>query len=226
MLQRPRRVINVSSLRNTAFKQHSWCYPPTGFYILKLNVTTKLSWRHFEALRLKIARALAKQRRGGKKAFFKQKTTRRKIRRRVTLRAHRHLIPKLAWYNGFPHLPYIIKTKGSRMGKGKGNPQFWYYKGYPGQILFLLNLQNPLLAQNLLRKLRAAIPGHTCLYYIKRTREHCLFHIHSELLVIPTIHKNNVTPISYYYSTHLFKPTYTILTMTFKLSWTLLWWIL
>lgn len=86
--------------------------------IIKLRRHTKISWRNFEALRLKLVRGLARRKYGSKKAFFKQKKTKKKsmsTRIRYNPKIQKHI-----WYFGFPHLPRILKTKGSRMGKGKG----------------------------------------------------------------------------------------------------------
>lgn len=43
------------------------------------------------------------------------------------------------WINVFPHKPVSKKPAGTRMGKGKGNPEFWVAVVKPGRILFELS---------------------------------------------------------------------------------------
>ncbi len=42
------------------------------------------------------------------------------------------------WINVFPHKPVTKKPAGTRMGKGKGNPELWVAVIKPGRILFEL----------------------------------------------------------------------------------------
>ncbi|EIE02051.1 MULTISPECIES: 50S ribosomal protein L16 [Leptospira] len=40
------------------------------------------------------------------------------------------------WIRIFPHLPITKKPAETRMGKGKGNPEFWIAEIRPGRVLF------------------------------------------------------------------------------------------
>lgn len=40
------------------------------------------------------------------------------------------------WIRIFPHLPVTKKPAETRMGKGKGNPEFWVAEVRPGRVLF------------------------------------------------------------------------------------------
>lgn len=40
------------------------------------------------------------------------------------------------WIRIFPHIPVTKKPAETRMGKGKGNPEFWISEVRPGRILF------------------------------------------------------------------------------------------
>ena len=40
------------------------------------------------------------------------------------------------WIRIFPHMPITKKPAETRMGKGKGNPEFWVSEVRPGRILF------------------------------------------------------------------------------------------
>ncbi len=40
------------------------------------------------------------------------------------------------WIRIFPHTPVTRKALGTKMGSGKGNPEFFVAKVYPGTILF------------------------------------------------------------------------------------------
>ncbi|MCM2353040.1 MAG: 50S ribosomal protein L16 [Pseudobdellovibrio sp.] len=43
------------------------------------------------------------------------------------------------WIRVFPDLPVTKKPAETRMGSGKGNPEFWVSKVLPGRILFEMN---------------------------------------------------------------------------------------
>ena len=43
------------------------------------------------------------------------------------------------WVNVFPHKPVSKKPIGTRMGKGKGAPEFWVAVVKPGRVLFELD---------------------------------------------------------------------------------------
>ncbi len=43
------------------------------------------------------------------------------------------------WCRVFPHTPVTKKAAETRMGSGKGNPEFWVCKILPGRILFEMN---------------------------------------------------------------------------------------
>jgi len=40
------------------------------------------------------------------------------------------------WMRIFPDIPYTKKPAETRMGKGKGSPDFWFVKIKPGRVLF------------------------------------------------------------------------------------------
>lgn len=43
------------------------------------------------------------------------------------------------WVRVFPDLPITKKPAETRMGSGKGNPEFWVARVLPGRILFEMN---------------------------------------------------------------------------------------
>jgi large subunit ribosomal protein L16 len=43
------------------------------------------------------------------------------------------------WVRVFPHTPVTKKAAETRMGSGKGNPEFWIARVQPGRVLFELN---------------------------------------------------------------------------------------
>lgn len=118
MLQRPRKIqhacfFNIKRRKNLVLQNTN---QNTLILVRPLNI----KWLHFETLRIKIARILAKQRRGGKKTLFKQKIhkkTRRATGQRTLKQVQKIAIIK---FYGFPGVPFTYKTQGSRMGKGKG----------------------------------------------------------------------------------------------------------
>ena len=54
---------------------------------------------------------------------------------RIAMTRHVKRAGKL-WLRVFPDIPYTKKPAETRMGKGKGSPEFWYTKVKPGKILF------------------------------------------------------------------------------------------
>jgi large subunit ribosomal protein L16 len=43
------------------------------------------------------------------------------------------------WMRIFPNIPVTKKAAETRMGSGKGNPEFWVCRVLPGKILFEMN---------------------------------------------------------------------------------------
>jgi len=43
------------------------------------------------------------------------------------------------WVRVFPNIPVTKKAAETRMGSGKGNPEFWVSRVLPGKILFEMN---------------------------------------------------------------------------------------
>ncbi len=43
------------------------------------------------------------------------------------------------WVRVFPHTPVTKKAAETRMGSGKGNPEYWVSNIQPGRVLFELN---------------------------------------------------------------------------------------
>jgi large subunit ribosomal protein L16 len=55
------------------------------------------------------------------------------------------------WVRVFPSIPVTSKPTGIRMGKGKGNVDYWSCKIKPGQIIFEIECRNKTLAQKSLQ---------------------------------------------------------------------------
>ena len=54
------------------------------------------------------------------------------------------------WINVFPDKPVTKKPAETRMGSGKGNPEFWVAVVRPGRVLFELSYPNAELAKSAL----------------------------------------------------------------------------
>jgi ribosomal protein L16/L10AE len=119
-----------------------------------------LYWYHFETLRLQLAWSLGRRRRLSRKARYrakqKQVSTRVDFFRRQRRRGR---VVRVFWYTGFPHLVMSGKTRGMRMGKGKGDPRGWRYRCYEGTILLQLTGINSIKLFGILRLLRQRLPG-------------------------------------------------------------------
>ena len=62
------------------------------------------------------------------------------------------------WINIFPHKPVTKKPAETRMGSGKGNPEFWVAVVRPGRVLFELSYPNEELAKVALAKAIQKLP--------------------------------------------------------------------
>ena len=62
------------------------------------------------------------------------------------------------WINVFPDKPVTKKPAETRMGSGKGNPEFWVAVVRPGRVLFELSYPNAELAKEALEKAVQKLP--------------------------------------------------------------------
>ena len=62
------------------------------------------------------------------------------------------------WINVFPDKPVTKKPAETRMGSGKGNPEFWVAVVRPGRVLFELSYPNAELAKEALAKAVQKLP--------------------------------------------------------------------
>ena len=65
------------------------------------------------------------------------------------------------WIRIFPDKPVTKKPQETRMGKGKGAPEFWVAVVRPGRILFELEGVTPELAKDALELARCKLPIRT-----------------------------------------------------------------
>ena len=62
------------------------------------------------------------------------------------------------WINVFPDKPVTKKPAETRMGSGKGNPEFWVAVVRPGRVLFELSFPNEETAKAALNKAIQKLP--------------------------------------------------------------------
>jgi large subunit ribosomal protein L16 len=62
------------------------------------------------------------------------------------------------WINIFPDKPVTKKPAETRMGSGKGNPEFWVAVVKPGRVLFELSFPNEEVAKAALEKAIQKLP--------------------------------------------------------------------
>ena len=65
------------------------------------------------------------------------------------------------WINVFPHKPVTKKPAEVRMGKGKGNTEFWVAVVKPGRVLFELGEVNEDIAREAMRLAAYKLPCKT-----------------------------------------------------------------
>jgi large subunit ribosomal protein L16 len=61
----------------------------------------------------------------------------------------------------FPDKPVTLKPAETRMGKGKGNPEYWVAVIKPGRVLFEINGVTPELAKTALNLGASKLPFKT-----------------------------------------------------------------
>ena len=62
------------------------------------------------------------------------------------------------WINIFPDKPVTKKPAETRMGSGKGNPEFWVAVVRPGRVLFELSYPNEEMAKEAMNKAIQKLP--------------------------------------------------------------------
>jgi large subunit ribosomal protein L16 len=62
------------------------------------------------------------------------------------------------WINVFPDKPVTKKPAETRMGSGKGNPEFWVAVVKPGRVLFELSYQSEQTAREALARAVQKLP--------------------------------------------------------------------
>jgi large subunit ribosomal protein L16 len=62
------------------------------------------------------------------------------------------------WIRIFPDMPYTKKPAETRMGKGKGNPEYWVAAVKPGVVMFELAGVERTLAEDALNLAASKLP--------------------------------------------------------------------
>ena len=65
------------------------------------------------------------------------------------------------WIRVFPHKSITKKPAETRMGKGKGSPEYWICRVKPGKIMFELDGVSEIAAKEALSLAAAKLPMHT-----------------------------------------------------------------
>ncbi len=65
------------------------------------------------------------------------------------------------WINVFPDKPVTQKPAETRMGSGKGNPEYWVAVVKPGRVMFELSGVNEPLAREAMRLAGHKLPVRT-----------------------------------------------------------------
>jgi large subunit ribosomal protein L16 len=73
------------------------------------------------------------------------------------------------WIRVFPDKPFTKKPAETRMGKGKGNPEYWVAVVKPGRILYEMEGASEEVARNAFRLASQKLPIRT--KFVSRTKE-------------------------------------------------------
>ncbi len=79
---------------------------------------------------------------------------------RIAITRHMKRVGQV-WIRVFPDKPITLKPAETRMGKGKGNPEYWVAVVKPGRILFEINGVDHALAKKALGLGAAKLPFKT-----------------------------------------------------------------
>ncbi|MBU8871252.1 MAG: 50S ribosomal protein L16 [Gemmatimonadales bacterium] len=79
---------------------------------------------------------------------------------RVAITRHMKRVGQV-WIRVFPDKPITMKPAETRMGKGKGAPEYWVAVIKPGRILFEINGVSPEVAKQALKLGAAKLPFKT-----------------------------------------------------------------
>lgn len=105
----------------------------------------------------------------GLKAMEPQWLTNRQIEAaRVAITRHMKRSGKL-WIRVFPDKPVTVKPAETRMGKGKGSPEYWVAVVKPGRVLFELEGVPVDVARRALELAASKLPCKT--KFVQRNRE-------------------------------------------------------
>jgi len=105
----------------------------------------------------------------GLKAMEPQWLTNRQIEAaRVAITRHIKRAGKL-WIRVFPDKPVTVKPAETRMGKGKGNPEYWVAVVKPGRVLFELEGVPAAVARRALELAASKLPCKT--KFVQRNME-------------------------------------------------------
>lgn len=70
------------------------------------------------------------------------------------------------WIRIFPHTPVSLKPLGTKMGSGKGNPEFFVAKVKPGTVMFEMGGVSEVIAREAMRLASHKLPVDT-LFLVK-----------------------------------------------------------
>ena len=132
MVKKDGKIIN-NKFRLNYFR--NWQIVTINYYnnSFIINITKRLFWYNFEVIRRLVARAFKKK----IKLRYKKKKKKKKIKIwKIYVRKKKK--KKFLWISGILWVPLNIKSKGSRMGHGKGSLKGWYISFNPGIIVFKL----------------------------------------------------------------------------------------
>jgi len=90
----------------------------------------------------------------------KQITNRQIEAARIALTRHIRRGGKV-WIRIFPDMPYTKKPAETRMGKGKGTPEYWVAKVQRGTVLYELSGVTPELAEEAMKLAGSKLPLRT-----------------------------------------------------------------
>nr|NP_066459.1 ribosomal protein L16 [Rhodomonas salina]AAG17730.1 ribosomal protein L16 [Rhodomonas salina] len=131
--------------RKTRFKKyHQKCYK------VKENKNLSLSKGNFGLKSIQNKEFNAKQLETARKSFLKKGGKNLKI-----------------WFNCFPHFPKTKKAAETRMGKGKGNTDYWYSFIKTGKIIFEFDNFNRHFIQTVKKSDAKKLPFKTKLIFKK-----------------------------------------------------------
>lgn len=120
---------------------------------LVIMISRRMFWYNFESIRRVIIRTVRKKIRKRYKMQKMQKIQKKNRNKTWGIyKRDRRYVKKLLWISGLEWLPLTMKSRGSRMGHGKGRFKIWYIRFCPGVMMLKIQCWKSIILYMILKR--------------------------------------------------------------------------